>query len=283
MKKIIALVLVLTLSLFSLVGCGKKEHTLAVAVETTVDGAKVTNYVVALVLDKNEKIVAARIDCIETTVSVAEGAIADVANVQSKVELGEGYTMTSGSFAKQTKAFEDAIIGKTADEVKNLDTSLISGCTMPYSPFSFKAVVAKAFASTNKTAFSAKAKNITLGVAADMSVSGGKVTSYFAGTVVVDGKIVADIIDCNEVSFTVSEDGTAVAGAYNGTKVEQGDNYSMTSGSFAKQTEAFENAIVGKTADEVKNLDMSLVSGCTMPYSPFSFKAVVAESIANAR
>ena len=290
MKKTLSLILVLVLALACLASCGEPEPTpstdktysLALAVDTTIGSDnKVSNYVVALVLDDANKIVAARIDCVETTPELADGAIKDVASVASKVALGDGYAMTSGSFAKQTKAFEDAIVGKTADEVANLDMSLVSGCTMPYSPFSFKAVIAKAFASTNKTSFTT-AESFTLGVATEMSISSGKVSTYYAATAVVGGKIAANIIDCNEVSFTVSE-GAIVAGAYNGTKVELGDGYAMTSGSFAKQTAAFEDAIVGKTADEVKNLDMTLVSGCTMPYSPYSFKSVVPAAIANAR
>ena len=260
----------------------EKTYTLALAVENSVgDDNKVTNYVVALLLDDAGKIVAARLDCVETTPSVVDGAIADVASVLSKVEQGDNYAMTSGSFAKQTKAFEDAIVGKTAAEVAALDTTLVAGCTMPYSPASFKSVIAKAFASTNKTTFKI-AETVTLGVNADMSVSGGKVTTYYAATAVVGGKIVANIIDCNEISFTVVED-AVVAGEYKGTKVEQGDSYAMTSGSFAKQTEAFENALVGKTAAELAAFDTTLVAGCTMPYSPASFKVVVAGAIANAR
>ena len=260
----------------------EKTYTLALAVENSVgNDNKVTNYVVALLLDDASKIVAARIDCVETTPSVVDGAIADVASVLSKVEQGDNYAMTSGSFAKQTKAFEDAIVGKTAAEVAALDTTLVAGCTMPNSPASFKAVIAKAFASTNKTTFKT-AETVTLGVAADMSVSGGKVTTYYAATAVVGGKIAANIIDCNEISFTVAE-GAAVAGEYKGTKVEQGDSYMMTSGSFAKQTEAFENALVGKTAAELAAFDTTLVAGCTMPNSPASFNVVVVGAIANAR
>ena len=292
MKKIIFLVLILTLSIFAFAGCKKengddntpteKNYTLALAVETSIgDDNKVSNYAAALVLDENNKIVAVRIDCVETTPTLEAGAIKDVASVTSKVELGDAYNMTSGSFAKQTKAFEDAIVGKTADEVAALDLTLVTGCTMPYSPFSFKAVVAKAFASTNKTTFKTT-ESFTLGLAADMSVSGGKVTGYYAGTVIIGGKIAATIIDCNDVEFTVADD-VISAKEYKGTKVELGDAYNMTSGSFAKQTEAFENAIVGKTADEVAALDLTLVTGCTMPYSPFSFKTVVADSFTNAR
>ena len=177
----------------------EKTYTLALAVENSVgDGNKVSNYVVALLLDDAGKVVAARLDCVETTPSVVDGAIADVASILSKVEQGDGYMMNSGSFAKQTKAFEDAIVGKTAAEVAALDTTLVAGCTMPYSPASFKSVVAKAFASTNKTTFKTT-ETVTLGVAADMSVSGGKVTTYYAATAVVGGKIAANIIDCNEL------------------------------------------------------------------------------------
>ena len=320
MKKIIALILVLSLSLFAFAACGKKNkgetpdnnqgttetpnnqtpaektYTLALAVDTAIgEDNKVSNYVTTLVLDEANKIVAVRIDCIETTVALEEGAIKNVASVTSKVEQGENYggstsyaPMTSGSFAKQTEAFENAIVGKTADEVANLDTTLVAGCTMPYSPSYFKAVIAKAFASTNKTTFKTS-ETFTLGLSATMEVKDGKVTSYYAGTAVVGGKIAANILDCNEVSFEIVE-GAIQAKTYAGTKVEQGENYGgstsyapMTSGSFAKQTEAFENAIVGKTADEVANLDTTLVAGCTMPYSPYSFKAVVAKALANAR
>ena len=284
MKKIVSLIL-LVAALFTLAACNapaEKEYSLALAVDTTVGADnKVTNYVVALLLDNDSKIVAVRLDCAETTPAVKDGAITDVASVPSKVEQGDAYNMTSGSFAEQTKAFEDAIVGKTAAEVAALDVTLVAGCTMPYSPASFKAVIAKAFASTNKTTFKTS-ETVALGLAADMSVSGGKVTTYYAATAVVGGKIAANIIDCNEIGFTVA-DGAAVAGEYKGTKVEQGDAYNMTSGSFAKQTEAFENALVGKTSAEVESLDVTLVAGCTMPYSPASFKEVVAKAITAAK
>ena len=151
MKKILTLMLVLVLALGCFASCGEekpeeKTYTLAMAVENTVEGGKVTNYVVALVLDGDNKIVASRIDCVEGTATITDGAIADVADIASKVEQGDSYPMTSGSYAQQTKAFEDAIVGKTADEVAALDMTLVTGCTMPYSPYSFKTVIASSFA-----------------------------------------------------------------------------------------------------------------------------------------
>ena len=290
MKKILSLVLVLVFALTCFAACGgddndgtnnEKDYTLALAVESTESDGKITNYVAALVLDKDNKIVAARIDCVETTLTVTDDAITDVASVATKVELGDNYAMESGSFANQTKAFENAIVGKTADEVKNLDLSLVTGCTMPYSPFSFKTVIAKAFASTNKATFKT-ASAITVGVAANMKVSGSKASADFAGVVMVGDKIAAVILDSNEYTATVA-DGEITVGAYNGTKVELGDNYAMESGSFAKQTDAFENYVIGKTEAEIATLDFTLITGCTMPYTPYSFQAVLVEVIGYAR
>ena len=300
MKKIIALILVLTLSVFAFAACGKKDkdedntptpeapaeatYTLSLAVETTVDASnKSSTYVAALVLDENNKVVAVRIDCVETTpaLNADSTAVENVASVLSKVELGDDYKMTSGSFAKQTKAFEDALVGKTAEEVANLDLTLVAGCTMPYSPYSFKSVVAKAFASTNKNTFKTS-ESFTLGVAASMSIADNKNSTYFAATVVAGGKLLANVIDCMDFTYTVT-DGVITTDGYTSTKVELGDDYKMTSGSFAKQTAAFEDAIVGKTAEEVTSLDLTLVAGCTMPYSPYSFKTIVVKAMANAR
>ena len=280
MKKIIALILVLSLSAFCLVACGKKNHTLSIAIESTVSENKVSNYVVALVLDKNDKIEAVKLDCFETTLTVDNGAIANVDSVTSKVALGDNYKMTGGSFAQQTAAFEEAIIGKTAEEVANLDLSLVTGCTMPNSPVSFKAAIAKAFASTNKTEFTAK--NYTLTISGTMNVKDGKVGLTFGGVVSNDGKIVASILDTAERSFT-PDGATVTAAAYNGTKVELGENYKMNGGTFAQQTEAFENYVVGKTSDEIKNLDFTLITGCTMPNSVLSFQAILVAALASAQ
>lgn len=297
MKKIIALILVLSLSIFCFAACKKnkddkdntpetpaeKTYTLATALlhSYSEDDNKTTDYVAAIVLDESNKIVAARIDCIELALTVADDAIADAEFVPTKVEIGDAYAMTAGSFAKQTKAFEDAIVGKTADEVANLDLTQVAGCTMPYSPLSFKAVLAKAFASANKTTFKTN-DSFTLGLAATMVVEGGKATTNYGGTVVANGKIVATILDASDASFSVA-DGVIVASEYKGTKVELGDAYAMNSGSFAKQTDAFENYVKGKTAAEVAALDLTQIAGCTMPYTPAAFQAVLAKTFSYAR
>lgn len=309
MKKIIALILVLTLSIFAFAACGKKDkgnennepnnnetnnnetntpveknYTLSLAVETAIDGLKVSNYVAVLVLDEANKIVAVRIDCAETTVALENGAL-KAANVTSKVELGDNYNMTSGSFAKQTKAFEDAIVGKTADEVANLDMSLVTGCTMPYSPASFKTVVAKAFTTANKTTFKT-AETLTVGAAVAMKVSGTKASADYAGTVLAGGKVVATILDSNEVAFTIDGE-TVTANAYAGTKADKGDAYMMPAGNWLNQAKAFSASTVGKTVAELENLevvsDALAQAGCTMQNTTAGYKATIIKAANNAR
>ena len=307
MKKIISMILVLTLALFAFAACKKDEtpeppaektYTLVAAVDSSYKDGKVTNYVAALVLDADGKIVAARLDCAETSITAADGKIADVASVTTKVELGDNYKMEAGNFANQTKAFESLLVGKTAAEVAALNTApgedgkthLVAGCTMPYTPAAFQAVVAKAFASANKSTFKT-ADSFTLGLAVNMSVSGGKATANFGATAVIGGKVAATVLDTCERSFSVNEEGAVVAGNYAGTKFELGENYKMDAGTFAEQITALQGLLVGKTAAEVAALNTApgedgkthLVAGCTMPYTPAYMQAVVAKTFTNAR
>ena len=306
MKKIIALILVLTLCTFAFAACGgkdtdetpdnnqgntntentpvEKNYTVAIAVETVVSGLKVSNYAVVLVLDEANKIAAVRLDCAETTVVLEEGALKS-ATVTSKVELGDNYNMTSGSFAKQTKAFEDAIVGKTAEEVANLDMTLVSGCTMPNSPANFKAVIAKAFATANKTTFKT-AETITVGLAISMKVSGTKASADYAGTVLAGGKVVSAILDSNEVAFTIDGE-NVTANNYAGTKADKGDAYMMPAGNWLNQAKAFSASAVGKTVAELENLetvsDALAQAGCTMQNTTAGYKTTLVKAANNAR
>lgn len=293
MKKFLALILVLSLSLCCLVACGKKDHKLVVVVDSAVnDSNKVTNTALALVINGKGEIVAARFDSAEVTPSLNEGAVVPVDSVETKVEKGDSYTgMPAGSWEKQTKAFEDAIIGLTADEVANLDTATIAGCTMKSTVPTFKALVAKAFASNLAVSFSAKAKNITLGLAIGTKVSasrtgGASVASDVAATVVVDGKVVACQLDSVEQSFALT-DGALVKGTLAVSKNEQGDSYTMPAGSWAKQAQAFANSAVGKTADELKDLetvsDALKAAGCTMQNTTAGYKATIIKAVGYAK
>lgn len=312
MKKFLSLMLVLVLALSVLAGCGKTDDTqndntndtgnnntaektyfLAVVVDSSFgkDVGKVSNVALALVIDDANKVVAARFDSVEPVAKLdAQGALVPVASHDSKVELGENYKMPKGSWADQAKAFENAIVGKTADEVANLDSSLYAGCTMQTTTPIFKALVAKAFAYTNKVAFTT-AETFTTGIAVDASVANGKggkisVGCDVAGVVMAGGKVVACAIDSVEQSYTVAE-GALVAGALAVSKNEQGESYKMPNGTWVKQAQVFANSTVGKTAAELANLevvsDALAQAGCTMQNTTAGYKTTIISAVSYAR
>lgn len=292
MKKIVSLILIAVLSCLMLAACTpvetENDYSLALAVDTAVNAAgKVTNTAAAIVFDKDGKIVSARFDSADLTPTAVGGVIVAVPTVATKVELGDAYTgMPAGSWAKQTKAFEDAIVGKTAEEAANLDMTLVSGCTMQATVPTFKALITKA-ANGTKLAFKAGA-DISLGLAiAEKSVAAGKVQADYAATVLEGGKIVACTIDSNEVAFTVNEDDTITAGEYKGTKNEQGDNYMMQAGNWAKQARAFADAVIGKNADELAAFepvsDALAAAGCTMQNTTAGYKAAIIKAFGYAK
>ena len=274
---------------------GQAPHTYNLVVVTdsavNVSNNKVSNTMLALVIDADGKIVAARFDCAEVTPSLVDGAIANVDSVITKVEKGDEYAgMTAGSWADQAKAFEDYLIGKTAAEVAAMDTAdktLIAGCTMSSSKATFKALVAKAFASTLKVEFKA-AGDITVGAAISTKISGGKVSSDFAGVVLAGGKVAATMIDSCEQKFTVA-DGAIVAPATPAvSKNDQGESYSgMPAGAWYKQAQAFANSTVGKTVAELADLetvsDALAAAGCTMKNTTAGYKTTIIAAAGYAR
>lgn len=309
MKRIVSLLIALLLVVTALAACNKnnndgattpnattpdntpveKTYTLAIAVDSAVSAKnKVTNTALVLVLDEAGKIAAVRIDCSEVTPALNEdGTVKTVDSVATKVELGDAYTgMAAGSWQKQTKAYEDYIVGKTPAEVAALDTSLIAGCTMASSVPTFQALVAKAAASTQKVTFKT-GEAITAGVAISTAVTAKKVTADFAGIIMAGGKVVASMIDSCEQSFTVAE-GAITFGTVAVSKNEQGEAYSgMPAGPWYKQAQAFANSAVGKTAAELENLetvsDALAAAGCTMQNTTTGYKATIIKAAANAR
>ena len=290
MKKIIALVLVVALSALVLVACtpatNEKDYTLAIAVEFSA-GTKMSNTAAAIVFDAEGKIVAARFDCAEVTPVAILGAITEVPAIVTKAELGAGYPMTSGTWAEQTKAFEDAIVGKTAEEVADLDMSLVAGCTMPNSPLTFKALVTKAAASTNKVSFKA-AEGFKLGFSVNGVINAkGQLNTDFAAVVIAEDKIIACGLDSNSITLTAAEDGTITAGEYKGTKTEQGEGYVMPAGTWAKQGRAFADAVVGLTAETLATFepvsDALAAAGCTMKNTTAGYKATIIKAFGYAK
>ena len=313
MKRIVSLLVALLLVVTALVACNKtpvettpeettpdntpveKTYTVAIAVDSSSSisrgKAKASNMALVLVLDDAGKIVAARFDTSEVTPELNEdGTVKTVDAVETKVEQGDAYTgMPAGSWANQTKAFEDYIVGKTPAEVAELDASLIAGCTMQSSVPQFKALIAEAAASTLKVTFKT-AEAITVGVAVDTAVTTGrsnKVTADFAGVVMAGGKVVATVLDSSEQSFTVAE-GVITFGEFKGTKNEQGESYTgMPAGPWYKQAQAFANSTVGKTVAELANLetvsDALAAAGCTMKNTTAGYKTTIIAAAGYAR
>ena len=293
MKKIISLVLILTLSLFAFAACGgkdnddndntptEKNYSLAIGVATTQSGEKVTNTVAALVIEDG-KIVACRIDCIDVKASLLEDGTVDASKTyQSKAELGDSYDsyspMPAGRWYQQAQAVEKYVEGKTQAEVNGIaleggKTDLIAGCSIAVGDF-IKAID-NAFKSEHKVSFKT-ASEIKVGVAVAADVAPAtkndavlaKYTADFAATVLADGKIVASVIDSNEVNSTLT--GTEFGAITTpGTKLEQGDAYDsyspMPSGRWYQQVEAFAKTAVGKSAADVAGLSIDGVAGCSI-------------------
>lgn len=318
MKKILSLALVLVFALSCFVACGgngddntDKTYTLSIAVDDgfkTVSKNKITNIALALVTDADGKIVAARFDSIENSFKVTDGAVATSNRLTTKVEKGDAYTgMEAGSWAKQAKAFEDFIVGKTAADVAALDTSkenvdndtnpLVAGCTMTSSTPVFQALVAKAFAYERKVTFTTS-ETVTLGLAIDAKVTGDveagvKVAADYAAVAIAGGKVVASMIDSAEGTYTLAynEETEAydVTAAYKGTKNEQGDAYDindyvdpMPSGRWYAQAQAFANTAAGKTVAELADLSTDKIEGSCSIYTG-GYKAVIVRAAGNAR
>ena len=320
MKKIIALLLALAMC-FALVACGETTnepnvddnapvvdtpaedntpaevtYTVALAVDTAFGkNNKVSNTALMLVLDADNKIVAARVDCAEATPALDEaGALVPQENVASKVEKGDAYTgMNAGSWAQQSSAFEAWLVGKTADEIAATEftNELIAGCTMTSSLATFKALVAEAFASELKVTFTTS-EAVTSGIAFTTAVKSGKggkitVSSDVAAVVLAGDKIAAAIIDTIEQSYTV-EEGALVAAELKASKNEQGEGYTgMPAGAWYKQAAVFCNATVGLTAAELEAFepvsDALAAAGCTMQNTPAGYKATMIKAVSYAK
>ena len=303
-------------ALFALASCGAKEYKLGmgivVSTESSADAttAQVDATVAAVVLDAEGKIVSCRLDAVQNKIAVsATGAVTVPATFKTKMELGDDYNMAKygqsmdwngdgvvKEWYDQAKAFEAYVVGKTAQEVKDMPTKVVegsgyvisaedallsAGCTIQITDF--KAAVAKACEDAQGTTFTT-ASAFTLGVAANSFDDGSanataeaagavKVYSDFAASVVVDGKIVASLNDAIQPSFAVSATG-ALTASYKATKRELKEDYNMAKYGASMDwngdgevkewylhSAAFSAYVVGKTAQEVLDMPTKVVEG----------------------
>ncbi len=242
-----------------------------------------------VVTDANGKIVACQIDDAQNKMNTTE--IDAAKEFKSKYELQYDYNMVKYSEAtnewfQQVDAFEQYVIGKTADEVAAMttrvrgadephpgyvvttDETLFASCSIQITEF-IKAVV-KACNDAKAKTFST-ADSFTLGVAINSTAAESteatadaegviKMYSEFAGAVVgADGKILAAVTDATQPQTKVTADGEITGTTFKGTKKELEFDYNMVKYSEAtnewfQQAAAFEDYCAGKTADEVENL-----------------------------
>jgi len=265
MKKILAIILCVSLAL-TLVACGGKkeaEYKLGMGVVVNMDSSKTENAqvdatVATVVTDAAGKIVSCRIDVAQNKMAVAGGAVDTAKTFETKMELGDRYGMAGKvdndgdgvmkEWYEQTKAFEAYVVGKTAAEVEAIETQeagghliatdkalLEAGCSMQITDF----IAAVAAACKDEQGMSFKtAADFTLGVAAKTSAADstaataeadGLVAMYtdFAAAVIVDGKILAALNDAIQPKITVNTAGEIVNKEFTATKRVLKEGYNM--------------------------------------------------------
>ncbi len=247
MKKVLAIALCLCMAamLAACSGAKEAEYKLGMGVALNTDSsaennAQVDATVATVVTDKDGKIVSCRIDVAQSKMDVTGGAVDTAATFKTKMELGDDYGMAGKvdndgdgvmkEWYEQAKAFEEYVVGKTADEVKGIqlqeanghqiaaDKDLLSaGCSMQITDF----MEAVAAACNDEQGMSFKAGEFTLGVAASTSAADSKaatdeedglVAMYtdFSAAVVADGKIVAALNDSVQPKITINTNGEIV-------------------------------------------------------------------------
>ena len=305
MKKILAFALILCMAL-TMVACGAKEaeYKLGMGVVVKMDSSKTGNAqvdatVATVVTDANGKIVLCRIDVAQNKMNVTDGAVDTALTFKTKMELGDDYNMakygkpnveggTVKEWYEQTKAFEAYVVGKTAAEVKAIETKevnahqiavdealLNAGCTMQITEF--KDAVVKACEDAQGMSFKAVAGTFTLGVAAITTVDSstkaatadaeGAANMYtdIACAVVSEGKVIATLNDAIQPKIAINAAGECTPAEFKGTKRELKEGYNMAAfgqpnveGGTVKewyiQSKAFSDYVVGKTADEIAGM-----------------------------
>ena len=262
MKKIICVVLAVTLLLTALAGCGAKAEELKFGSavyayyskaadadgETNGSGVAVVN-AAAVLLDAEGKIVKSVIDCSENTVNyTAEGKAVAAGEFKTKYEKGKDYGMVAYGNAKlewfeQIDAFNKLIAGKTIDEVKALvaetnkgtEEVTTAGCTIYIADYVKALEMAVANAAESKATEKAELKlglvTTATGTDATEEKNGSQAvdTTVVAAAVDADGKVIVADTDVASASFPFDLKGKSTLGENKAitTKKAAKENYGM--------------------------------------------------------
>ncbi len=294
MKKILAVTLLVAMVL-ALAACGAPktaEYKLGMGISLNMDSSKTANAQVdaccaAVVLDKDGKIVAARIDVAQNKMDVTDGQVDTAATFLTKLEKGDDYNMVKYSDAthewyEQAAAFEQYVVGKTGAEVAAMETvvneeghavttdeTLYASCSISISEF--QEAIAKACEDAQGQTFTSDG-NFKLGLAINSTAAESKAAtaeedgvvkmySEFGAVVVgADGKIITALTDATQPQIKINAAGEIVETAFKGTKRELKEDYNMVAYSNAtlewyQQAKNFVDFAAGKTADELQNVE----------------------------
>ena len=136
MKKFVTAIILVCMML-SMAACGgssEAEYKLGMGVVVSTDSssdnnAQVDATVATVVTDANGKIVLCRLDCAQNKMDVTGGTVDTAKTFLTKRELREDYNMVKFSNAtlewyQQAENFETYCVGKTADEIANIETKV---------------------------------------------------------------------------------------------------------------------------------------------------------------
>ena len=264
-------------------------YKLGLGVSLNMDSSKEGNAQVdattaAVILDEQGKIVAVKIDVAQNKMDITDGAVDTEKEFLTKAELGDDYNMVKFSDAtlewyQQAAAFEQYVLGKTAEEVEAMETvvneeghevttdeTLYASCSISIGDF--KEAVVKA-CNDDQAATFAGAGGFSLGLAiiskADESTAATaeedgvvKMYSEYAAVVVDgDGVILAAVTDATQPQIKINAAGEIVETSFKGTKRELKEDYNMVKFSDAtlewyEQAKNFTDYATGKTAEELR-------------------------------
>lgn len=285
-------------------GSGQKDEAwktgLAIQTETKAGdkAGEIHSIAAAVLLDEDGRIVQVVVDELEGKITTKDdGAVTVAEDLRTKRQkTDEEYPMSAvssigKSWIEQADAFGEYLMGKTAEEVRKVETDsdgyakdadLLSGCTIKVDGYREAVAVACAQA---KAMGAAEGDSLALGMeTADISkilqatadkdaVPRLNVTAA-ALTVNESGRVTSAICDVAEPSLTVNSKGMVAGDGEVKSNHVLGDDYGMREASalgkeWYEQSDGYASYLKGKTAEEIEKIssdgsDADLASMCTI-------------------